>query len=89
MRVLSEDRSVLLDCGEGTTTQLWRHYGHATDDVLLTIKAIFISHMHADHHLVNDAALWVGIDVALNLFPTVVEFIFRGRCMNRFTCPLP
>uniref|UniRef100_A0A8C4QNP6 Zinc phosphodiesterase ELAC protein 2 n=1 Tax=Eptatretus burgeri TaxID=7764 RepID=A0A8C4QNP6_EPTBU len=48
---ISEDRSVLLDCGEGTTTQLWRHYGHATDDVLLTIKAIFISHMHADHHL--------------------------------------
>merc|ERR1712059_210565 len=48
---MSEEVSVLLDCGEGTYGQLCRHYGHNTDDVLKKVKIIFVSHMHADHHL--------------------------------------
>ncbi|XP_067672969.1 zinc phosphodiesterase ELAC protein 2-like isoform X2 [Haliotis asinina] len=48
---LSEDSAVVLDCGEGSAGQLYRHYGDLTDDVLCKIKAVFISHMHADHHL--------------------------------------
>uniref|UniRef100_A0A4W3HGN6 Zinc phosphodiesterase ELAC protein 2 n=1 Tax=Callorhinchus milii TaxID=7868 RepID=A0A4W3HGN6_CALMI len=43
-------RSVLLDCGEGTFGQLCRHYGSEVDEVLCKIVAIFISHLHADHH---------------------------------------
>jgi len=46
-----EDNAVLFDCGEGTYGQLQRHYGNKLNEILLKIKFIFISHMHADHHL--------------------------------------
>ncbi|KAH8879131.1 hypothetical protein GQ53DRAFT_706268 [Thozetella sp. PMI_491] len=44
--------SWLLDCGENTLGQMRRLYG--TDglaDVLKDLRGIFISHLHADHHL--------------------------------------
>lgn len=43
--------NVLLDCGEGTLGQLRRHFGTDVNDVLRNIKCIFISHIHADHHM--------------------------------------
>ncbi|XP_078081542.1 zinc phosphodiesterase ELAC protein 2 [Mustelus asterias] len=43
-------RSLLLDCGEGTFGQLCRHYGDDVDKILCNLSAIFVSHMHADHH---------------------------------------
>ncbi|KAJ7372606.1 Zinc phosphodiesterase ELAC protein 2 [Desmophyllum pertusum] len=46
-----ENGSILLDCGEGTYGQLYRHYGKYVDRVLLQLKCVFISHIHADHHL--------------------------------------
>ncbi|XP_043570410.1 zinc phosphodiesterase ELAC protein 2 [Chiloscyllium plagiosum] len=42
--------SILLDCGEGTFGQLCRHYGNDVDVILCNLSAIFVSHMHADHH---------------------------------------
>ena len=43
---------VLLDCGEGTLGQLRRRYGmDGVDQIYRHLKVIFISHMHADHHL--------------------------------------
>eukprot|EP00727_Mastigamoeba_balamuthi_P011500 m51a1_g6973 hypothetical protein (779) ;mRNA; r:106959-109657 len=44
---------VLLDCGEGTFGQLCRHYGTsmALDIATRDLAIIFVSHMHADHHL--------------------------------------
>lgn len=43
---------VLLDCGEGTWGQMVRHFGLGrAKRVLCEMKVIFISHMHADHHL--------------------------------------
>ncbi|XP_074649588.1 zinc phosphodiesterase ELAC protein 2-like isoform X2 [Tubulanus polymorphus] len=48
---LTADKSILLDCGEGSLAQLWRHYGDETPDILRRIKGIYISHMHADHHM--------------------------------------
>ncbi|EDO40024.1 predicted protein [Nematostella vectensis] len=48
---ISNEHSVLLDCGEGTLGQLYRHYGNKADDVIRRISCVFISHMHADHHL--------------------------------------
>ena len=51
--VCSEKGSILLDCGEGTYGQLFRHYGRYVDRVLLQLKCVFISHIHADHHLVS------------------------------------
>ncbi|XP_066120355.1 LOW QUALITY PROTEIN: zinc phosphodiesterase ELAC protein 2 [Saccopteryx bilineata] len=47
---ISSDRSLLLDCGEGTFGQLCRHYGDDVDRVLSTLAAVFVSHLHADHH---------------------------------------
>ncbi|KAM6174173.1 zinc phosphodiesterase ELAC protein 2 isoform 2-T2 [Erethizon dorsatum] len=47
---ISPDKSVLLDCGEGTFGQLCRHYGDEVDRVLGTLAAVFVSHLHADHH---------------------------------------
>jgi len=42
----------LLDCGEGTVTQLFRSLGsEGASEVLLGLKAIYVSHQHADHHL--------------------------------------
>lgn len=52
--VCSPDRSLLLDCGEGTFGQLCRHYGDKVDRVLGTLAAVFVSHLHADHHTVSD-----------------------------------
>uniref|UniRef100_A0A803YGQ1 Zinc phosphodiesterase ELAC protein 2 n=1 Tax=Meleagris gallopavo TaxID=9103 RepID=A0A803YGQ1_MELGA len=48
----SSTRSLLLDCGEGTFGQLCRHYGEQVDQVLCNIVAVFVSHMHTDHHSV-------------------------------------
>ncbi|XP_039980072.1 zinc phosphodiesterase ELAC protein 2 isoform X2 [Xiphias gladius] len=47
---ISPSQSLLLDCGEGTFSQLCRHYGDDVDDALSKISTVFISHMHADHH---------------------------------------
>lgn len=42
----------LFDCGEGTLGQLKRLFdADQLDEVLYNLKAIWISHLHADHHL--------------------------------------
>lgn len=44
--------SILLDCGEGTLGQMRRRYGpQGMRELYAELKMIFISHMHADHHL--------------------------------------
>lgn len=44
--------SYLFDCGENTLGQLSRVYDEPQlDEVLLDLKMIWISHLHADHHL--------------------------------------
>lgn len=48
----SSDGCALLDCGEGTLGQIIRFYGRdGADDILKKLKMIYISHLHADHHL--------------------------------------
>lgn len=50
--------SVLFDCGEGTLGQLKRLYPPAElAKVLRDLRAIYISHLHADHHLGTVAVL--------------------------------
>ncbi|KAF9159871.1 Zinc phosphodiesterase ELAC protein 2 [Actinomortierella ambigua] len=50
----------LLDVGEGTYGQMYRHFGGfrrsaeqivSVDDRIKQLKGIFVSHLHADHHL--------------------------------------
>lgn len=43
---------MLLDSGEGTYGQLVRHFGTpGAEKVLNDLKAIYVSHLHADHHI--------------------------------------
>ncbi|XP_005097731.1 ribonuclease Z, mitochondrial [Aplysia californica] len=49
---LSKHTNVILDCGEDSYGQLYRFFGpKKASRVLRKVKAIFVSHMHADHHL--------------------------------------
>jgi ribonuclease Z len=42
----------MLDCGEGTLLQLHRQFGRQDAlKVLRNLKAIYLSHLHADHHM--------------------------------------
>jgi ribonuclease Z len=43
--------SYLFDCGENTLGQMRRVYGDEVPAILRDLKAIWISHLHADHHL--------------------------------------
>eukprot|EP01129_Flabellula_baltica_P008404 TRINITY_DN3333_c0_g1_i1.p1 TRINITY_DN3333_c0_g1~~TRINITY_DN3333_c0_g1_i1.p1 ORF type:complete len:804 (+),score=151.38 TRINITY_DN3333_c0_g1_i1:249-2414(+) len=43
--------NILFDCGEGSYGQIFRAYGEKTREIISDIKAVFISHLHADHHL--------------------------------------
>ncbi len=43
--------AMLFDAGEGTVGQLYRAFGPAFADVLRNLKIVYVSHMHADHHL--------------------------------------
>lgn len=43
---------MLLDCGEGTYGQLVRFYGQEkSTEVLANVNAVYVSHLHADHHI--------------------------------------
>lgn len=48
----AEDSFMLLDCGEGTLGQIVRFYGKTRAEIVVrNLKAIYISHLHADHHI--------------------------------------
>ncbi|KAJ3056704.1 hypothetical protein HK097_005105 [Rhizophlyctis rosea] len=50
--VMMPTGNLLLDGGEGTLGQLLRHFGpEGLEDVLGRLRVIFVSHLHADHHL--------------------------------------
>ncbi|KIV97065.1 hypothetical protein PV10_00862 [Exophiala mesophila] len=52
LRMPADMGNYLFDCGEGTLGQLRRMFdGHQLDQILCDLKAIWISHLHADHHL--------------------------------------
>ncbi|KAL7268812.1 hypothetical protein RUND412_008550 [Rhizina undulata] len=43
--------NILFDCGENTLGQLGRSFGDQLPKVLKDLRAVYISHLHADHHL--------------------------------------
>uniref|UniRef100_A0A7S0DNG8 ribonuclease Z n=1 Tax=Amorphochlora amoebiformis TaxID=1561963 RepID=A0A7S0DNG8_9EUKA len=49
----SSQKGILLDCGEGAYLQIVRAFGTVENAraVLLKLECVWISHMHADHHL--------------------------------------
>lgn len=49
---ITSDNNALFDCGEGTLGQMVRFYGRdGSDDILRNLRFIYVSHLHADHHL--------------------------------------
>ncbi|MBA0676072.1 hypothetical protein Goari_017581, partial [Gossypium aridum] len=49
---LFSNGSLLLDCGEGTLAQLKRRYGmEGAESTVRNLACIWISHIHADHHV--------------------------------------
>ncbi|XP_022080535.1 zinc phosphodiesterase ELAC protein 2-like [Acanthaster planci] len=48
---LSKNQSMIMDCGEGTFCQLRRFYGDGVDNILASLQCVFVSHIHADHHV--------------------------------------
>lgn len=62
--------SYLFDTGESTLGQLRRMYGFAkTDEILADLKAIWISHLHADHHLGTASLIKAWRDATASLSP--------------------
>ncbi|EPY54194.1 3'-tRNA processing endonuclease Trz2 [Schizosaccharomyces cryophilus OY26] len=59
----SYTNNILLDCGEGTLGRLARQYGDCLNDEISSLKWIYISHMHADHHagVIGVLRLWFSI----------------------------
>ncbi|CAH1794270.1 unnamed protein product, partial [Owenia fusiformis] len=48
---MSKEQTILLDSGEGTAGQIYRHYANKANSVLRRLSCLYVSHMHADHHL--------------------------------------
>lgn len=48
----NKEASLLMDCGEASLGQLYKCFGQeGTNDILRSLKCIWISHIHADHHM--------------------------------------
>lgn len=49
---MDKRNSIILDCGEGTYYQILNHFGASrVDEAILSIRVIFITHIHSDHNL--------------------------------------
>lgn len=50
--IQNKDASLLMDCGESSLGQLYKRFGKAaTEDILRSLSCVWISHIHADHHM--------------------------------------
>ena len=82
--------SYLLDCGENTLGQLKRMYtGPQLAELFLDLKLIWISHMHADHHLGLTSVIkaWYeevhGKDKVKRQKPTITEQMLNpAKCLQ-------
>lgn len=52
LKCFSESSCIVLDCGEATYGQIVRLYGESRSEIILkNLRAIYVSHLHADHHI--------------------------------------
>lgn len=51
MHDFRKDHSILLDCGTAICAQINRFYGDEAPEIYRRLKAVFVSHMHMDHHI--------------------------------------
>ncbi|KAL2886443.1 metallo-beta-lactamase superfamily protein [Ceratocystis lukuohia] len=77
--------SYLLDCGENTLGQIRRLYGKAeARKIIADLKFLFISHLHADHHLGTITVVEEWIDATQHLTPAPKLTIGCTRFMKTF-----
>jgi ribonuclease Z len=71
--------SIMLDAGEGTFGQMMRRFGkEQLDEELNALKCIFVSHLHADHHLgvVQLIRKWHQVKAEPNMYKLDVFIYF-------------
>ena len=52
LRNQAKDASILMDCGEASLGQLTKRFGQReTEEILKSLRFVWISHIHADHHM--------------------------------------
>lgn len=70
---VDHSKAMIIDCGEGTVGQLARSYGSVTraHEVIKEAAFVWISHMHADHHLGLLNVLAVRADISAE-YPLIV-----------------
>lgn len=52
LRNQAKDASILMDCGEASLGQLYKRFGQQeTEEILKSLRFVWISHIHADHHM--------------------------------------
>ncbi|XP_073064430.1 tRNase Z TRZ3, mitochondrial-like [Primulina eburnea] len=76
--------SLLLDCGEGTLGQLKRRFGvEGADEAVKGLRCIWISHIHADHHVGLARILALRRDL-LKVSPHEPVIVVGPRQLKRF-----
>lgn len=49
---ISDECRIMLDCGEGTAGQVVRYFGpEGASRIFASLRAVYVSHLHADHHI--------------------------------------
>ncbi|KAI1644797.1 uncharacterized protein F4817DRAFT_345758 [Daldinia loculata] len=65
----------LFDCGENTIGQLQRVFGNELPEILRDLKGIWISHLHADHHLGTASVIKAWHDETTRSNPSAKLFV--------------
>ncbi|KAH9903530.1 hypothetical protein F4778DRAFT_88333 [Xylariomycetidae sp. FL2044] len=72
----------LFDCGENTLGQMRRVFGDELPDVLRELKGIWISHLHADHHLGTASVIKAWHEETSKSDPSAQLFVASHVHMN-------
>ncbi|KAI8627420.1 hypothetical protein F5Y19DRAFT_477634 [Xylariaceae sp. FL1651] len=76
----------LFDAGENTLGQLRRVFGSELPSVLRDLKVVWISHLHADHHLGTVSVIKAWHDETKNLFPSAKLLVASHTNMINWLC---
>lgn len=74
---------MLVDCGEGTYGQLLRKYGPKANEIIRTLRLVWISHIHADHH-VGLSRYVLEYSLQINRSILVQKVVAYRRCALAF-----